>query len=1129
MESISRFEILNTIATGDFATVYRARDREIGREVAIKEIHRQFLSDPRQLERYWREAQLLASLQHSNVLTIHDIDRSKGWLILELMQGNLQRTVQTAPADLEQVRIAVLCGLKGLEFLHAHGIIHGGVKPSNLLVDAQGRVKLGDFGLARRASNEQGSLVKGTTKYMAPELVSDQFGPAGPAGDLYSLGFSAYELICGPQFDNLFPGLSTFGRDRQTAWLMWHAAPDRRLPEIARVLEGVPEDLAQVIERLVIKDPVQRYSSAQEALADLRKGQSVSGAAPGDLAPESAKGKKGRRAAAVTAVALSAILGICMLLPSSPGPVETRQTQAIEGVVRMIDPDRRILALDLPDGNVTELRDIKPDDRFFVNDQRALLGDLKPQDHVRIQYLRGEDGRKVAEVYATRPQTTEGRIKAVDARAGTMAVALGAGGEELTVRVPDTIKIRFNDQEGLPGQTVNLADLRPGDRVRVQHAAEESGRAALALSAQRIVHLNGTIRAVNLQKQSLTLETGEGKQAAMLDLPLAPDCKVHLNHSDQLDGRVLSAADLRPGDAAKIARHVRVVSIDAVRVLKDHGVVRSVQAPIIAVEIEGQERPRDFLVEAACKITLGGEPAGIEDLRGGDTVEIVHDAPSPGTPNPRALAIAASRPEDRSRWAIVIGVEHYDDAALGEAPTAAADARRVRDALVHRHGVPAGQALELTDPSLVRLQQGIASLLELVQPTDQLIVYYAGRAVRDADGKVYLAPKEFHRNQAAATGLGLQALVDQLEACQAKEKILILDAKNVGHVSNVPPSQRHVGNVPHKPDPQQELSTAEMFQTLRLPMRSVTGIASCSEGQRGQTLAEGKAGLFAQSVADGLSGRADTNRDGRLETTELLPFLNQSMAAAKPAQPQTARLFLPDARPPRLSDEAKQAIRALAATVRQSDVTLAGARAKFITAQEKAGKEVEPRLLFGLALLKVRQPAEAKRHFQELRVEKPHLLLPLEGLVWTCFDRRDYADSLRELAELVGAVGHVANVPHNSAEAQQIFTWAGKLREFAAEVDPPRSVSSDLLQQLDAAVASRGQPAASLYQEGRDAAKVVFQDFDARIAAATDEAAKAKLRIDRRNLRHYAAFPFDAAVQSVLNGLDQTPAGSSGR
>jgi len=135
---------------------------------------------------------------------------------------------------LESLRTTLAHCLRALKFLHAHGIVHGDIKPSNMMIDRRRRVKIGDFGLARRVSNEEGSLIKGTTKYMAPEVVSDEFGEVGPASDLYSLGFAAYELMCGENFEELFPGLNAFGRDRQMAWMMWHAAPDRRLPEIER-------------------------------------------------------------------------------------------------------------------------------------------------------------------------------------------------------------------------------------------------------------------------------------------------------------------------------------------------------------------------------------------------------------------------------------------------------------------------------------------------------------------------------------------------------------------------------------------------------------------------------------------------------------------------------------------------------------------------------------------------------------------------------------------------------------------------------------------------------------------------------------------------------------------------------
>ena len=270
MDAHQRYELLEQLGVGDFAAVYRAKDRELGREVAIKQIHAQFLSDTRQLDRYWQEAQLLASLEHRNILTIYDVVRSRGWLVLELMQGTVSQLAKGEPLDLDFLRVTLGCSLQALKFLHDNGIIHGDVKPSNLLVDKRFWVKLGDFGLARRVSNDQGSLVKGTTRYMAPELVSNQFGPVGPASDLYSLGFSAYELMCGSQFESLFPGLEAFGRDKQMAWMMWHAAPDRRLPQISRVLEGVPEDLQTVIQRLVAKNPAQRYKSADEALSDFK-------------------------------------------------------------------------------------------------------------------------------------------------------------------------------------------------------------------------------------------------------------------------------------------------------------------------------------------------------------------------------------------------------------------------------------------------------------------------------------------------------------------------------------------------------------------------------------------------------------------------------------------------------------------------------------------------------------------------------------------------------------------------------------------------------------------------------------------------------------------------------------------
>src|SRR5918994_6520241 len=106
-----RYEILALIGSGDFAAVYRARDLELGREVAIKQIHQQYLNDPRRLERFWREAQLLAKLEHPHVMTIYDIVRPRGWLVLELMQGTLLDASKGQPIDLNQLRAALVGSL----------------------------------------------------------------------------------------------------------------------------------------------------------------------------------------------------------------------------------------------------------------------------------------------------------------------------------------------------------------------------------------------------------------------------------------------------------------------------------------------------------------------------------------------------------------------------------------------------------------------------------------------------------------------------------------------------------------------------------------------------------------------------------------------------------------------------------------------------------------------------------------------------------------------------------------------------------------------------------------------------------------------------------------------------------
>jgi len=392
------------------------------------------------------------------------------------------------------------------------------------------------------------------------------------------------------------------------------------------------------------------------------------------------------------------------------------------------------------------------------------------------------------------------------------------------------------------------------------------------------------------------------------------------------------------------------------------------------------------------------------------------------------------------------------------------------------------------------------------------MVYVAGHAFQDSDKTVYLAPREFSKDQAAATGVSLQWLVDAMEQCKAKEKILLLDACNAGPGITV----------------QKEPSTAEMFESLKAPpgqaaLRTVTGIASCSKGQRGQVVPARQHGLFAEALSEGFAGKADKNRDNRLETTELYSYLSDAMAslAGSIQQRQTPQLFLPDNRPPRLSADAKKAIRTLARLVSQSEIDPAVARNQYDAAQAAAGQEIEPKLLFGLVLLKSRQKADALKHFEGLKAEQPKLLLPSEALAWLRFERGTVSAGVDELLDLLDKMPKPGGPGEpSSRETQALFPWIGQLREFAGTVDERRSTPAQTLSKLDAVVASHGDAAVKLFEQGREETRTKLKQFDARLESG-DEAAKARLRIDRRKITEYAQFPLDAAVEGVLAGLDR--------
>ena len=260
------YELFEELGRGANTIVFRAYDLSLGREVAVKELDETGRRDPRHRERFLREAQFLAQFEHDNVLRVYSVDTERGWIIMELMKGTLASIIAAGPSDPDLVRSVLKQTLEALAFLHEKNKVHGTVRPTNLLINDAGRVKLSEF--EQTAAGGELRAPKGSKKYLAPELIRPEFGDFGPPLDLYCLAFTALELLKGPQFETLFPGTGKGAIDADIAWLRWHSSPEE-LASTRKLVKGIPDDLAHVLDQMLKKRVADRPQSAQEVLKEL--------------------------------------------------------------------------------------------------------------------------------------------------------------------------------------------------------------------------------------------------------------------------------------------------------------------------------------------------------------------------------------------------------------------------------------------------------------------------------------------------------------------------------------------------------------------------------------------------------------------------------------------------------------------------------------------------------------------------------------------------------------------------------------------------------------------------------------------------------------------------------------------
>lgn len=199
-----QLEILECLGRGGMGVVYKARQKSLNRLVALKLLAPERVGDPKFAERFAREAQALAALNHPNIVTIHDFGQAGGfyYLLMEFVDGvNLHQAMKVGPFTPEQALAIVPPVCEALQYAHRHGIVHRDIKPENLLLDKEGRVKIADFGVAKmfavepRGVGVEESQPAGTPQYMAPEQKARR--ATDHRADIYSLGVVLYEMLTG--------------------------------------------------------------------------------------------------------------------------------------------------------------------------------------------------------------------------------------------------------------------------------------------------------------------------------------------------------------------------------------------------------------------------------------------------------------------------------------------------------------------------------------------------------------------------------------------------------------------------------------------------------------------------------------------------------------------------------------------------------------------------------------------------------------------------------------------------------------------------------------------------------------------------------------------------------------------
>ena len=258
-----RYEIMSRIGIGGMADVYKAADRVLNRYVAIKVLKREFREDENFVKKFWSEAQSAAGLQHPNIVNIYDVAEDRGlyYIVMELVEGitlkeYIQKKGKLTPKEVIGITLQVCAGL---ECAHSNNIIHRDVKPQNIIISKEGKVKVTDFGIAKAtSSNTISTNVMGSVHYTSPEQARGGFSDV--KSDIYSLGITMYEMIT---------GTLPFDGDSTVSIALKHLQEDIIPP--SEFVVDLPYSLEQIVLKCTQKSADRRYINVSQLVRDLKR------------------------------------------------------------------------------------------------------------------------------------------------------------------------------------------------------------------------------------------------------------------------------------------------------------------------------------------------------------------------------------------------------------------------------------------------------------------------------------------------------------------------------------------------------------------------------------------------------------------------------------------------------------------------------------------------------------------------------------------------------------------------------------------------------------------------------------------------------------------------------------------